>query len=118
MQVKFGFLTLGSSFIGAAKHLNNVPDDELADSLVLGHALKQQDDNTGHDDKERDDGEADLGAVGAADVLDVAPAVLVPAMVPPLGGHPRPPHVSGRKMLRVAQMGFLYVYLNKSQIRC
>ena len=28
-----------------------------------------------------------LGAVGAADVLDVAPAVLVPSVVPPLRRH-------------------------------
>ena len=28
-----------------------------------------------------------LGAVGAADILDVAPAVLVPSMVPPLRRH-------------------------------
>ena len=46
--------------------LHNVPDDELADSLVLG---------------------ASLGAVGAPDGLDVAPVVLVAPVVPPLLSH-------------------------------
>ena len=46
--------------------LNDVPDDELLDSLVLGHAL---------------------GAVGAAHGLDMASAVLVTAVVATLGCH-------------------------------
>ena len=46
--------------------LHNVPDHELLDGLVLG---------TG------------LGAVGAADELNMAAAVLVTASVPPFRGH-------------------------------
>jgi len=46
--------------------LNDVPDHELADRLILRDGL---------------------GAVSAAHILDVAPAVLVAAMVPPLRGH-------------------------------
>merc|ERR1740129_1142435 len=46
--------------------LHNVPDHELPDRLVLGDALR---------------------AVGATDILDVAPAVLVTSVVPPLRSH-------------------------------
>merc|ERR1719511_464720 len=46
--------------------LHNIPDHELTDGLVLGTALS---------------------TAGTADVLDVSPAVLVTAMIPPLGGH-------------------------------
>jgi len=45
---------------------HNVPDHELPDGLVLGDTL---------------------GAVSATDVLDVAPAMLVASVVPPLGCH-------------------------------
>ena len=46
--------------------LDNVPDDKLADGLVLG---------------------ASLGAVGAPDGLHMAPVVLVAPVVTPLLGH-------------------------------
>ena len=46
--------------------LHDIPDHKLADRLILRDGL---------------------GAVAAAHILDVAPAVLVPAMVPPLRGH-------------------------------
>ena len=46
--------------------LHDVPDDELADGLVLG---------------------ASLGAVGAPDGLHMAPVVLVAPVVTPLLGH-------------------------------
>ena len=46
--------------------LHDVPDDELADGLVLG---------------------ASLGAVGAPHELDMATTVLVPAVVTALGSH-------------------------------
>ena len=46
--------------------LHDVPDDELLNGLVLG---------------------ASLGAVGAADELDVSTSMLVTSVVPALGGH-------------------------------
>ena len=46
--------------------LHNVPDHELLDGLVLGHAL---------------------GAVGASHELDVATAMLVASVVTALGSH-------------------------------
>ena len=46
--------------------LHDIPDHKLADRLILRDGL---------------------GAVAAAHILDVAPAVLVPAMVPPLRSH-------------------------------
>lgn len=48
--------------------LNNVPHQETLDCLILGAAL---------------------GAVGAADVLDVSAAVLVAPAIPPLERHGR-----------------------------
>ena len=46
--------------------LHDIPDYELLDGLVLG---------------------ASLGAVGAADELDVSTSMLVTSVVPALGGH-------------------------------
>ena len=68
--VQLGKLVAGvDARLGDVPHsssFDNVPDHELPDRLVLGDAL---------------------GAVGAADILDVAPAVLVASVVPPLGRH-------------------------------
>ena len=79
LGVQLGQLVLGvDAGIGDISHgssLHNVPDDELLDGLVLG---------------------AGLGAVGAADELDVAAAVLVAASIPPLRGH-----VSSERMTRI-----------------
>jgi len=56
----------GFRYVSNSSGFNNVPDDKLADGLILWHAL---------------------GAVGAADVLDMASAMLVSSMVPTLRGH-------------------------------
>merc|ERR1719444_89770 len=70
LGVQLGQLVAGvHAGVGDVPHgggLHDVPDHELLDGLVLG---------------------AGLGAVGAADKLDMAAAVLVPASIPPLRGH-------------------------------
>ena len=52
--------------ISQGSGLNNVPDNELLDGLVLGHASR---------------------AVGASEEFDVATAVLVTSSITPLLGH-------------------------------
>ena len=81
-------------------YFNNVPDDKLADGLVLWHALKRTNPSFVkrlvygwarwlHGTcvmlciKEKEN----LGAVRAADVLDMTSAMLVPPMVPTLRCH-------------------------------
>ena len=79
-------------------YFNNVPDDKLADGLVLRHALKKDKSIICEEvglwmgqmvtwhmlcTKEKEN----LGAVGAADVLDMTSAMLVPPMVPTLRCH-------------------------------
>ena len=70
LSVEFGKLVAAvNAGVGDVPHgggLHNVPDDELLDGLVLG---------------------AGLGAVCAADELDVAAPVLVSASVATLRGH-------------------------------
>ena len=70
LGIQLGQLVAGvHTGVGDVPHsggLHNVPDDELLDGLVLG---------TG------------LGAVGAADELHMASAVLVTSSVPPFRGH-------------------------------
>ena len=70
LSVEFGKLVAAvNAGVGDVPHgggLHNVPDHELLDGLVLG---------------------AGLGAVGAADELNMAAAVLVAASVPPFRGH-------------------------------
>merc|ERR1719507_710998 len=70
LGVKLGQLVAGvHAGIGDVPHgggLNDVPDHELLDGLVLG---------------------ARLGTVGAPNELHVPTAVLVAASIPPLGGH-------------------------------
>ena len=79
LGVELGQLVAGvHAGIGDVPHgggLHDVPDHELLDGLVLG---------------------AGLGAVGAADKLDMAPAVLVTSSVPPFGSH-----VTSERMLRI-----------------
>ena len=79
LSVKLGKLVAAvHASVGDVPHcggLHDVPDDKLLDGLVLG---------------------AGLGAVGAADELDVAAAVLVAASIPPLRGH-----VSSERMTRI-----------------
>ena len=70
LGVQLGQLVAGvHAGVGDIPHgggLHDVPDHELLDGLVLG---------------------AGLGAVSAADELDMAAAVLVAASVPPFRGH-------------------------------
>ena len=70
LRVKLGKLIAGihAGFrdISHSSGLNDVPDDELLDSLILGHTL---------------------GAVGATDGLDMATPVLVATVISALGGH-------------------------------
>jgi len=70
LSIQLGQLIAGVDWcLGDVSHcsgLNNVPDDELLDGLVLRHTL---------------------GAVGATDGLDMAPSVLVTAVVATLGCH-------------------------------
>jgi hypothetical protein len=70
LGVQFGKLVAGVDArlrnVPHSSGFNNVPDDKLSDGLILRHAL---------------------GAVGAADVLDMTSAMLVPPMVPTLRCH-------------------------------
>ena len=79
LGVQLGQLVAGvHAGVGDVPHgggLHDVPNHELLDSLVLG---------------------AGLGAVGAADKLDMATAVLVTSSVPPFGCH-----VTSERMIRI-----------------
>merc|ERR1740129_1554666 len=70
LRIQFGKLVArvdaGLRDIPNGSSLHDVPDHKLPDRLVLRDTL---------------------GAVGATDVLDVAPAVLVTSVVPPLRSH-------------------------------